>query len=174
MTIIALEFLYLGLVTFGGGMAMIPLILDVVLRHGWMTESQFTDLIAISQATPGPIAINMATFVGYRQFAIVGAVVASLCVITPGFIISTGMGRLLERYKDSKTMKNVIGSMSAAVVALLLQALIFIGEKTLFAGSLILLERVVLYIAAFVILKKFKVPLLAMIVIYAVIGILLL
>jgi chromate transporter len=81
-------FFKIGIFTFGGGQAMIPLLQkDLVIRLGWITMKEFLDFVAISEITPGPVAINMATFVGYKLRAFSGALVTSLGVILPSFII---------------------------------------------------------------------------------------
>ena len=82
-----LTFLKIGAVTFGGGYAMIPIIKDEVLAHGWLLEEELINFIAISESTPGPIAINMATFIGSSQGGILGAILATLGVVLPSFLI---------------------------------------------------------------------------------------
>ena len=82
-----LTFLKIGAFTFGGGYAMIPLIRESVLGYGWLSEEQILNFIAIAESTPGPIAVNMATFVGASQAGILGALVATLGVVLPSFII---------------------------------------------------------------------------------------
>ena len=82
-----LTFLKIGAFAFGGGYGMIPMIRDEVLAHGWLTESQLLDFIAVSESTPGPIAVNMATFVGSSQGGLPGAVLATVGVILPAFLI---------------------------------------------------------------------------------------
>lgn len=80
-------FFKIGLFTFGGGYAMIPIITDEVLLNGWLTESQVLDFIAVAESTPGPIAVNMATFIGSNTGGILGAICATLGVVLPSFII---------------------------------------------------------------------------------------
>jgi chromate transporter len=82
-----LTFLKIGAVTFGGGYAMIPIIKDEVLAHGWLLEEELINFIAIAESTPGPIAINMATFIGSSQGGILGAILATLGVVLPSFLI---------------------------------------------------------------------------------------
>ena len=82
-----LTFLKIGTVSFGGGYAMIPLLTDEVLAHGWLTESQILNFIAVSESTPGPVAINMATFIGASQGGILGSILATLGVVLPAFFI---------------------------------------------------------------------------------------
>lgn len=96
-----LSFLQIGLFSFGGGYAAMPLIQgQVVTLHGWLTMSEFTDLITISQMTPGPIAVNSATFVGMKIAGIPGAVVATAGCILPSCIIVTILARLYLKYRN--------------------------------------------------------------------------
>ncbi len=82
-----LTFLKIGAVSFGGGYAMIPVISDEVLAHGWLTETEILNFIAVAESTPGPVAINMATFIGASQGGFLGALLATLAVVLPAFII---------------------------------------------------------------------------------------
>ena len=82
-----LTFLQIGAVSFGGGYGMISLIREKVLTHGWLTEKQLLDMIAVSESTPGPIAVNMATFIGSAQGGILGSFLATLGVVLPSFIV---------------------------------------------------------------------------------------
>lgn len=82
-----LTFLKIGTVSFGGGYGMIPLLTDEVLSHGWLTEAELLNFIAVSESTPGPVAINMATFIGSSQGGFIGSVLATLGVVLPAFII---------------------------------------------------------------------------------------
>ena len=81
------NFLVIGAVSFGGGFGMISLVREVVLGHGWLTESEFLSFIAVSESTPGPLAVNMATFIGSSQAGLPGALVATLGVVLPSFVI---------------------------------------------------------------------------------------
>ena len=82
-----LTFLKIGAVSFGGGYSMIPLIRDEVLTNGWATEEAFMNFIAVAESTPGPIAINMATYIGSTQYGFIGSLVATLGIVLPSFII---------------------------------------------------------------------------------------
>ena len=82
-----IEFFLIGLFTFGGGYAMIPLVRETVLENGWLTEAQFYDFIGVCESTPGPIAVNMATFIGSDQAGVLGSICATLGVVLPSFII---------------------------------------------------------------------------------------
>jgi chromate transporter len=91
-----LTFFKIGLFTFGGGYAMIPIITDEVIAHSWLVESEILNFIAVAESTPGPIAINMATFVGANQGGILGAMMASLGVVLPSFIIILVVASLIS------------------------------------------------------------------------------
>lgn len=130
-----LSFLQIGLFSFGGGYAAMPLIQgQVVTLHGWLTMSEFTDLITISQITPGPIAVNSATFVGLKIAGIPGAVVATAGCILPSCIIVTILARLYLKYRNLDLMQGVLKSLRPAVVAMIASAGILI-LKNAFWGS---------------------------------------
>ena len=104
-----LSFLQIGLFSFGGGYAAMPLIQDqVVTRYGWLSMAEFTDLITISQMTPGPIAVNSATFVGIRIAGIPGALVATFGCILPSCILVTAIARLYLKYRNMSVLQGVL------------------------------------------------------------------
>lgn len=118
-----LSFLKIGLFSFGGGYAALPLIQgQVVTAHGWLSASEFTDLITISQMTPGPIAINGATFVGIKIAGLPGAFVATLGCITPSCIIVTLLAWLYMKYRNLSAMQLILTSLRPAVVAMIASA----------------------------------------------------
>ena len=92
-----LGFLRVGLFTFGGGYAAIPLIREVVLSYGWLPEDTLTYMIAVSESTPGPIMVNMATYVGSSQGGFLGAVIATLAVVLPSFVIILIVATILDK-----------------------------------------------------------------------------
>ena len=117
------SFLQIGLFSFGGGYAAMPLIQgQVVKAHQWMTMSEFTDLITISQMTPGPIAVNSATFVGIKIAGIPGAVAATAGCILPSCIIVTILAKLYLRYRKMNLLQGILGTLRPAVVALIASA----------------------------------------------------
>lgn len=117
------SFVQIGMFSIGGGMAAMPLIQgQVVDLHGWMTLTEFTDLITIAEMTPGPIAINSATFVGIRMAGITGALVATLGCILPSCIIVSLLAWLYFKYKRMSVIQGVLGGLRPAVVALIASA----------------------------------------------------
>lgn len=130
-----LSFLQIGMFSFGGGYAAMPLIQgQVVTLHGWLTMSEFTDLITISQMTPGPIAVNSATFVGMKIAGIPGAIVATAGCILPSCVIVTILARLYLKYRNLDLLQGVLKSLRPAVVAMIASAGILI-LKDAFWGS---------------------------------------
>ena len=118
-----LSFLQIGLFSFGGGYAAMPLIQEqIVDTHGWLSMSEFTDLITISQMTPGPIAINSATFVGIKIAGLAGAAVATAGCILPSCVIVTLLAKIYLKYQNVKTFQSVLDSLRPAVVAMIAAA----------------------------------------------------
>lgn len=115
-----LTFFKIGLFTIGGGYAMIPLVLESVVSHGWMTEADFMNFLAVAESTPGPIAVNMATFVGSTQGGILGSALATLGVVLPSFIIILIISAFIRNLFKYKGVQAVMGGIRPAVVALIL------------------------------------------------------
>ena len=119
-----LTFFMIGAFTFGGGYAMIPLIQkEAVDKHGWVTEDDILDIIAIAESTPGPIAINSATFVGYRACGVLGSVAATLGVVLPSFVLIFAISFVLRQFQALKAVQYAFQGIRAGVLALLCKAL---------------------------------------------------
>ena len=114
-----LTFFEIGLFTFGGGYAMISLIRDKVLTYGWLSEEELLNMIAVSESTPGPIAVNMATFVGAEQGGILGSMCATFGVVLPSFIIILLIASILKNFTDNKYFKGFISGVKPVVIALI-------------------------------------------------------
>jgi chromate transporter len=118
-----LAFFQIGLFSIGGGYAALPLIqAQAVQAHGWLTMSEFADIVTISQMTPGPIAINAATFVGTRVAGLAGAVVATLGCVFPSFVIVMIFAILYRKYHSMRLVQGVLRSLQPAVVGLIASA----------------------------------------------------
>lgn len=131
-----LTFLKIGAFTFGGGYAMIPLIRSEVVARGWLTDAQITDFIAVSESTPGPLAVNMATYVGSEIAGFVGALVSTIGVVLPSFIIILIVAKSFERFKGNKYVKNAMSGIKPAVIGLIAAALISVGATVLFPSGM--------------------------------------
>lgn len=158
-----LSFLQIGLFSFGGGYAAMPLIQDeIVTSHGWLSMTEFTDLITISQMTPGPIAVNSATFVGIKIAGIPGALVATIGCILPSCILVTLIAKLYLKYRNMAVLQGVPTTLRPAVVAMIASAGIsilisaFWGSEEIitFVGTNWIL--VVIFVICFILLKKAK------------------
>lgn len=159
-----LSFLQIGAFSFGGGYAAMPLIQDQVVNlHGWLTAAEFTDLITISQMTPGPIAVNSATFVGLKIAGLGGAVTATLGCILPSCILVTLLAWLYMKYRKMAMLQGVLGMLRPAVVAMiatagvtvLISAFFFNGTVDLQASN-ISVRSILYFLAAFLLLRKTK------------------
>lgn len=163
------SFLQIGTFSFGGGYAALPLIQNqVVSLHHWISMAEFTDLITISQITPGPIAINSATFVGIKIAGMPGALVATLGCILPSCIIVTIIAYLYMRYRNLDTLQGILGMLRPAVVALIASAGISILITAFFGDSGIKLsscnpKAVVIFAGCLILLRKRVNPVLVMV-----------
>lgn len=118
-----LAFLKIGTFSFGGGYAMLPFIQkEIVEKNNWISSTEFTDIIGISQMTPGPVAINSATFVGYKISGVIGSIVATLGVITTSFILVVIINRILYKFKEFKMVQAALLGMKPALIALIIYA----------------------------------------------------
>ena len=128
---IFLTFFKIGAFTFGGGYAMIPLIQREAVDHRkWVTEDDILDIVAIAESTPGPIAINSATFVGYRAAGVLGSAVATLGVVLPSFVLILALSFVLQKFEDVKAVKWAFWGIQAGVLALLFKALYGMFKKS--------------------------------------------
>ena len=160
-----LSFLQIGMFSFGGGYAAMPLIQgQVVTGHKWLTMAEFTDLITISQMTPGPIAVNSATFVGIKIAGVPGAFVATLGCILPSCIIVTLIAKLYLKYRNMAVLQGVLASLRPAVVALIGSAGAFWGSGAQSALSATNWIMVGIFVICLVLLQKAKMnPILVMV-----------
>lgn len=156
------SFLQVGLFSIGGGYAAMPLIqAQVVEQHQWLSMNEFTDLITIAEMTPGPIAINSATFVGIRIAGVGGAVVATIGCIFPSLFLVSLLAFVYYRYKTLSMLQSVLASLRPAMVALIASAGVSILLQVLFDGRDMAVNHLnviglLLFAAAFFVLRKWK------------------
>lgn len=129
------EFFKIGALTYGGGLAMIPILRDVVIKNLWLTDPQFTDLIAISQSTPGPIAINMATYIGFREFDLSGSIWASVAIVLPSFILAIILGRFLAKYNKDRRLQAAFVGLKATIIGLIATSIVQVSLVSLYGGE---------------------------------------
>ena len=166
-----LVFSKIGIVGFGGGYAMLSLIQgEVVTKHHWLSSAEFTDIIAVSQMTPGPLGINMATYVGYTSvlnagyspsMAMLGSLITTLSILWLPFILMLAVSRLLVRHKDSPIIKGIFAVLRPTIVGLIAAAaLVLMNAETFGTPETERLQfglSLVLFTAAFIAVYRFRV-----------------
>lgn len=126
---VCLSFLKIGAFSFGGGYAVLALIQrEVVDGHGWMDPADFVNIVAIAEMTPGPIAVNSSTFVGYNLFGVPGGVLCSLCTLLVPFALSLAVSVSFTRFKDNIHLKNALAGIRPAVIGLIASACLSVAE----------------------------------------------
>lgn len=174
-------FFKIGLFGFGGGYAMISMIQgEVVTRYGWLSSSDFTDIIAISQITPGPIGINSATYVGYtamvnagysHSIGILGSTIATLSVVLPSFILMVFISRFFLKYQRHPAVENVFRGLRPGVVGLLAAAaLVLMNGENFGTDTYQIVVSILLFLAAFVASHRYKINPILLIICSGVLG----
>ena len=144
-----LTFAKVGVCTFGGGYAMLPILQrEVVEKKGWATDEELTDYFAVGQCTPGIIAVNTATFIGYKYRGLPGGVLATLGVVFPSIVIITAIAAFLSNFADIPLVQHALAGINAAVVALIASSVVKLGKSTLKNGAAIAIFLCVLVLAA--------------------------
>ena len=142
-------FFLIGAFTFGGGYAMLPLIQEEVAAKGWLEAEKLVNFVAVSESTPGPFAVNMATYVGSEMGGVLGAACATLGVVLPSFVIILIVARCFERFRGSKLVKGCMSGLKPAVIGMIGTAILSVSRTVfvepgllvsgaIFAGMLIL------------------------------------
>ena len=175
-------FAKIGLVGFGGGMAILPLIYQSVSEFNAIDEEEFANLFAISPATPGPLAVNAATFSGFETAGIPGALAATIGVAFPAFILVAICVKFLNKYKESQLVQGAFTGIRPVAVGMIMAGFLMMAETTLVSGSIFDITsfgevfdvikpvQTVMIIATFIAAKKFKVSALKLIFIMGILG----
>ena len=164
-------FLKIGLFSFGGGYGMLSVIQgEVVTRHAWLTAAEFTDIVAISQMTPGPIGINSATYVGYTavlnstgsaEWAVVGSLVASFAVMLPSLVLMLVLSYCLIKYGKQRWVEVLFKALRPVVVGLIASAALLLMTEENFGSptgsTLQFVVSVLIFVAAFAAMKFYKI-----------------
>lgn len=175
------EFFKIGAFTFGGGLAMLRLAQDVVLEHGWLEADQIIDFVALSESTPGPFAINMATYVGASQQGFWGAFFATLGVVLPSFIIILIVAHFYKQFQNSHIVKGLMTGLKPTAIGLIASAVISMGitvflpsglTTAIFNSSEFYISIAIFTLSLFLVFfKKVKIPPVLIICISALLGI---
>lgn len=180
-------FFKLGLFGFGGGYAMLSMIQgEVVVRYEWISSNEFTDIIAISQMTPGPIGINSATYVGYMAvvnnggptwLGVLGSCVATFALVLPSFILMFTVSKILLKYKSHPIVESVFSGLRPTVVGLLASAALLLMNKENFgdynSDIYTFISSIIIFAVSFIAVLKFKVHPILMIIVSGIAGYLL-
>ena len=175
------EFFKAGLFAVGGGLATIPFMKEISLKTGWFTLSQLTDMIAVSESTPGPMGVNMATYVGHSVLGTFGGIISTIGLICPSVIVIILISKALEKFKESVLVQKIFYGLRPASMALIMAAGLGVAKISLIhldlwekTGKLINLfdvKSILVAVAAFVAVSRFKVNPILCIACSAVIGI---
>ena len=130
LLLIFIEFFKTGLFSIGGGLATLPFLFKMAENYGWFSTEQLTNMIAISESTPGPIGVNIATYVGYTIHGVPGGIFATHSLVLPSIIVILIIAGFLQKFKDNKTVKNVFYGLRAAVVGMLAVSLLTVVKTT--------------------------------------------
>ena len=162
-----LVFAKIGVFGFGGGMAMLPMIYQGAKSFGLMSADEFSNLVAISQVTPGPMAVNAATYVGFNCAGYAGAFAATFGVALPSFILVTLACYFISKFKESKAIEGAFAGIRPVTVGLIGAAVIFMGQSAFAAISVV---PCVITLGTVILVGKFKVSPIAIVIIAGVIG----
>lgn len=163
-----LAFLKIGTFGFGGGYAMLPLIQkEIVEKNAWLSQTDFMDIIGISQMTPGPIAINSATFVGYKAGGFLGSILATLGVVTTSFILISFANYFFNKFKNSKILSNALKGMRPALIGLIISVFITLSLESYRDLNSLIIAAIIGFL-----LYKTKIHPILIIVIAALLGVL--
>ena len=152
------EFFKTGLFAVGGGMATLPFLYDISDRTGWFTHAQLADMVAVSESTPGPIGVNMATYVGFLTGGLGGAAVATLGLITPSIIVILIVFAFLEKFRDSRYVNGAFYGLRPASTAMILAALVLVVKATFLPSGLAAPDWRLLVLAAVLLALTNAVP----------------
>lgn len=163
LILMAIEFFKTGLFAVGGGLATIPFLTEMAEKYQWFTVEQLSTMIAVSESTPGPIGVNMSTYVGYTIYGIAGSFVTTLSLVAPSVIVVCIIANMLQKFKESKLVKMVFSGLKPAVVAFIVSACLGLFSTTLLnemnePGQLLTVinwKSIILLIALMLLHKKY-------------------
>ncbi|MEY8414930.1 chromate transporter [Tissierella praeacuta DSM 18095] len=152
MTILKLfiSFLKIGAFSFGGGYAMLPLIQKEIIEvHNWLTLNEFIDILAVVEMTPGPVAINSATFLGYKVGGILGSIVATIGVVLPSIVVILIIAHFLSKFKNSPYVEWAFKGIRPVVLGLIISASLTVSKNAIVDIKTFLLGAVLFYLTSF-------------------------
>lgn len=169
-----LTFFKIGIFTFGGGYAMLPMIQSEVYSNGWLTSEELMNFVAVSESTPGPFAINISTYVGAQTGGILGSVCATLGVVTPSFIIILIVAKFVTAFRKSTVINGSLYGLKAAVIGLIAAAFVSMAKTVFFGAGLTgyeFTESVIIFCVMLVLLFAKKISPILIVLFSAIAGI---
>lgn len=164
-------FFKIGLFTIGGGYAMIPLIKDYILKYSWATQNEILEFIGISESTPGPFAINISTFIGFKNAKIFGAIFSTLGVVLPSFIIILLLFKSFNKFKSNLLINYVLKNLRPVIISLIIYSIFNLSLKIFFNEHLLNIKEVLIFILLLLIHIKFKLSTIKIILFSGILGI---
>ena len=153
-----IEFFKIGLFSVGGGLATLPFLSKLIDTKGWYNASELTNMIAVSESTPGPIGVNMATYVGFHLSGISGALMATFALVLPSYIVIIIISNFLTRFKNSKYVINTFETIRPVVTGLIGVSFITIFNTALFSVGFDIKKIIIFLIIIFIVIKYKKHP----------------
>ena len=167
-----LSFLKVGFCSFGG-LSMVPVISQEVLGHGWMTMEEVADILAIAEMTPGPNGLNCATFAGMRSAGVIGAIIATLGVMTPSLTIGLSAAMFLTKFRENRLLNNALYGIRAVCIGMILAIFLEMSKENFIPAGQLLWQPVVIALVVLVLLFKMKISIPKAILVGAALGLLL-
>lgn len=165
---LALSFIKVGVLSIGGGYAMLPLIQhEVVVAHSWLSSKEFVDVVAIAEMTPGPLGLNVSTYTGYKVGGLLGSIVSTGFNVLPTFILVLIVSRFLFRFRKNQDVENFFRGFRPVVIGLIAAADVLMGKV-----SFVDYKSIVIFVAAFACGYKFKLHPILLIILSALAGVL--
>lgn len=162
LLLLFIEFFKIGLFAFGGGLAAVPFLAEISNKYGWYSLDQLSTMIAVSESTPGPIGINMATYVGFEIGGILGSALTTIAIAIPSLIIVCIIANCLKKFQDSVLIKQIFNGLKPAAVAFIVAACLDLFMSTLLNAEFALsldyfnIKTIILFLALLIISKCYK------------------
>ena len=154
---VIIEFFKTGLFAVGGGLATIPFLKEMSINYNWFSLEELHTMISVAESTPGPIGVNMATYVGFNQFGIFGGLITTLSLVAPSIIVILIVSSIMDKFEESELLKIVFKYLRAAVLGLIIYAVIDVFKGTLFnETTFINVKQMIAYVGMLIFSCKFK------------------
>ena len=151
-----IEFFKIGLFSIGGGLATLPFLYELADKYHWIDSPMISNMIAVSESTPGPIGINMATYCGFKVSGILGGIIASLALVMPAFFIIILIFKFLNKFNENFYIKSMLYGIKPAVIALIIIPCITLMKNSFLFNNYINIKSLIVFFILFILIKKFK------------------